>query len=152
MNEAQRTPVDYDALKKGDVIPAARIEQIVGVTRASPNYAFRMLRLKGQIERELADRGKVWTIASANGDLRVLTDAEASTYNFTEAAHARSKERRCFARQAAVEVDKLPADERPEHERRLYIQSRFIQAAAAVREELKLEPARRAVPGLPKAE
>jgi hypothetical protein len=149
MQNVTRHPIDYDLLNKGDVIPVNRVEEIVGVKRAAKEYAFRLLRLKGRIEHELAERGKVWTLSTDHGDLRILTDSEASTYNEVESAHARRKERRCFARQAAVDVSKLSEDERPAHERRVYVQGKYIQAAASVRQSLRLKPVERTVPGLP---
>ena len=37
-NEATRWPVDYESLKKGDSIPAERLEKIIGLNRDNPKY------------------------------------------------------------------------------------------------------------------
>lgn len=150
MNDVMKHPIDYDSLRKGDVIPASQIEKITGTKVDHKNYAFRLLRLKERVERELADRGKIWTLSCTNGDLKILTDSEAATYNYVESSHARRKERRCFIRKGAVDVTQLPEDQRPQHERELEIQGKYIQAQNAVRQQLRLESVKRSVPGLPK--
>lgn len=149
MNDVTRSPIDYDSLNKGDVIPASRIAEITKTSPDSKKYPLQLLRLKNRIERELAERGHVWTLATINGDLKILTDAEASTYNYVESSHARRKERRCFVRQGSVDTSQLPSDQRREHDRRLEIQGRYIQAQASVRQQIRLKPAERNVPGLP---
>lgn len=150
MTEVQPHPVDYTTLAKGDVISVARLEQILGVARTHQRFAFKVLRLKRRIERELMKLGNRFTLAVVKGDLRVLTDPEAAAYTHVEQEHARRRERRRFVQQVAVDVTNLDEDQRKQHERNLEIDGRYIQAQGSVRKLIRLEAVKRSVPGLPK--
>jgi hypothetical protein len=149
MSDVQRHPIDFERLSKGDVIPVNRIEEIVGVKRDDKNYSILLLQLKGRVERELFERKKLWTLTTEAGEIKILTDAEASAYNAIEAENARRRERRRFALQCAVDVGELTEEQKSEHRRRVEIQGRYIQAQTGVRKQLRLEDTKRNVPGLP---
>jgi hypothetical protein len=79
MSEAapQRHPLDYDALRKGDIIQTDVIVAWVKCTPADGSkWNFGMLRVKDAVEAERTD-----LIARIDGDtVRILLDAEADQY------------------------------------------------------------------------
>jgi hypothetical protein len=149
MTEATRWPIDYDSLTKGTIIPVQRIEEITQTQRGTSAYDFAVLRLSARIERELHDRGRIWTVKSEKGALKILTDSEAAVYNHALQVQARASELRRFALQQAVDVSSLGTDVRKQHERNMEIDGKYIQARIAVREQLRLTASKRNVPGLP---
>jgi hypothetical protein len=146
MMQATRFPIDYDALNKGDTIPADRCEQILGIKQSVPRYALALLGLKERVEDELHERGKNWTLRTEKGALRVLTDAEASTYNHHESRRHRHALKRRFALGSAVDMANLTDDQRKEHERTLYTDGRYVQAMEDTRKQLRSEAHQRATP------
>lgn len=148
MNETSRWPIDYDSLNKGDIIPVERCEEITGKRQGDSRYDLALLDLKDRIQGELHDRDKFWTLRTEKGAIKVLTDAEAYTYNHAEQVRARSAQVRRFALQSAVDVDKLSPDQRKEHERNVEVDGKYLQAMQGVRSQLRLSANKRNVPGL----
>lgn len=64
-------PLDFNSLRKGDVIPASKIEAIYKVSRELRVYSAKQLQLLGMIERRTGFRAVV-----AGSDIRVLRDDE----------------------------------------------------------------------------
>jgi len=149
MNTTNFFPIDYKSLKKGDIIPINRIEEITGAKHGTSKYDFSCLKLKGRIESELRELGYIWTIAGVDGNLKILTDPEAAIYNHREQVAARRRQLRRFELQQHVDSAILPEDQKQQHERRLEINGRYIQSMLDTRKQLSLESYKRIVPGLP---
>lgn len=149
MSQLQPWPIDYDAIQKGDIIPVDRVEKITGKKQGCSDYDFAVLKLKDRIERELHERGNVWTLRTEKGAIKILKDEEAALYNHAEQVRARATEARRFALMQSVDVSKLSPDILKTHERNIEVDGRFIQAQMNVRKELQLESTKRTTPGLP---
>jgi hypothetical protein len=84
VGESKVHPVDFGALKKGDVLTRKQIEEITGMRLADSekNYNFAKLNLKQRIEKERPDlypRGE-------GHDIVIMTDAAAEAYNRSRTA------------------------------------------------------------------
>lgn len=149
MNLVERWPMDYDELRKGDIIPAERVERIVGIKQsAGQAYQLALLSLTSQIAQELGDRGRNWTLKTERGGIHILTDAEASTYNHREAKKARRAMLRRHQLNLSVDVGALNEDQRKQHDRIIEIDGKYVQAMFATRKELQLQAHRRSTPAL----
>jgi hypothetical protein len=149
MDGATRWPIDYDTLKKGDIIPVHRLEQITGVKQSDAVYALKILTVKDRIESELADRGKLWVIRSEKGSLKILTDEEVPAYTHSEQVRHRAAQRRRFLQQSSADVSLMTDMTRAQHERNLEVDGKYILAQQEVRDKLRLKAEKRKVPGLP---
>ena len=147
-NEATRWPVDYESLKKGDSIPAERLEKIIGLNRDNPKYSLALMALKQTIQDALEDLGYVWTLAIVKNDIRILTDAEASEYNHRSLLNGMAKMFRAQYRNMAVDQTLLTEDQAKDHARRIEVDGRLIQAIRAERKTPKLLDTKREVPGI----
>lgn len=147
--DASRFPLDYEALKKGDTIPAARVEKIAGVLRGSEGYEFAVLKVCKQIERELAVRERLWTVVVRGEDVVILTDAQAATYTDDQQRQAMRRLKRNFHRQVAVDVLELSEEERAKHERAVEVNGKTLQAAmTARRKAMRITAHERSTPKL----
>lgn len=131
-------PIDVTTLSKGDRLPIEQVEQIVNCSRASPAFAFRVLSLKGWIERSLRNHGKVWTLRVDHGAICILTDVEAVQYNFRQHRVGCRKTRRSLRRQIAVDVSNLTEEQKVEHDKMLTRQAGVV--AAMNRKKLPVLP------------
>lgn len=128
-SELQKWPFDWDRLKKGDRIPAERLERVVGHKRSEhKDYSFALLSLAQEIEREMGSRGNPVTVRRQHDDLIILTDSQAALHNDNQFQLARRKMGRALVRQAAVDTNKLSDDEMRRHEQRYLANSRMYQA------------------------
>jgi hypothetical protein len=145
-----RTPIDFEAAQKGDIVPAERLERLTGVKRHEKEYALKVLPIKQQIERGLAEMNKHMTVIMRGDDLVLLTDEEASEYN-----ERKSKEHlrgfcRSYVRLRHVDVAGLPDDaRRAEHTRRLEVAGAYLVAFKDAQKKLGPVPHKRQTPGLP---
>lgn len=149
--EAERWPIDYDALQKGDVIPSDLLERVTNTNRESAEYAFAVLKMKDRIERELHDRNRDWTLRIHKGEIKVLTDPEAATFNHAEQVRARAAMMRRFLLALAVDVSLLDEDQRKQHERNVEVDGKYIQSMRDVRKQLACKGHQRNTPALPAA-
>ena len=155
MNETTKTqtqphPMDYESLKKGDVIPASRIEHVMQVKRTDVKaYQLAMMKMSGQIQIEFAHLGQFWTVRQQGDDLVILTDPEAHHYNVKSHESLYNRMRRALMRLQGVDRTMLDADQRDEHEHDLISQGRQVQAIRTARSQLRLESHKRTTPGLP---
>lgn len=114
---AERWPVDFDALKRGDVIPSERVERVYGVSREDRAYSLAAMRLAKLVSTFFRrERGENVVVVCVRDDIRILTHAE-------QARHVRRQERirrRSYLRNieagAAVDTDALSDEERQAHE------------------------------------
>ena len=139
-------PVDYETLQPGDTIPAERLEIICGCSRHSPSYRPSVQRLRTQVQRAMEDRGKLFMLRCRGFDLEVVGEADAAGHCRRRNRVRRREMLRAFVATAAVDVSKLTADERREHERTVMIESKYAMAALSVRATPALEAVRRTVP------
>lgn len=127
--QTTKYPLDFDALDKGSVIPQSKIEEVLGMKADHPDLWKKKLRLKERVEGEISFRcGVEVTIKDDHGDLVILTDGQASIYNFTwEVRHIRAA-MRSHNRLLAVDSRNLTPDELVEHRKRVEISSKYAQA------------------------
>lgn len=147
-NEVALYPLDFDALSKGDVIPAEKIEMITSEKRGTNEYRFKALRLSGRIQDEMRDRGTPVTISFKGDDIVILTDQEASVHNAMLFGQWLRRLAGTHRRSCEVNVANLGPEQRIDHDRKLYEQGFFLQALSKARKELKVEGHQRTTPGL----
>lgn len=70
-------PIDFESLKKGDVVPGILIAKAKNVKLSDPNYRLAQMSLKKQIEDECPDLYP----RCVGQDIAILSDAEADQYN-----------------------------------------------------------------------
>jgi hypothetical protein len=146
---AERYPLDFDALNKGDIIPVEKIERITESRFGSMDYQLRAMQLRELIRRKLEARGLIVAIRFDHGHLRILDDAEASVYASDAIQLALRKAISAHKTQLAVDAQQLTDEESDAHERRLIRDGRMIQALAQAGLNVPAITHRRTVPGLP---
>lgn len=75
---ARRHPLDYDALRKGDVIDEA---QLIAALRVTPEHDHWRLRALQECDNIKRKRGLLAKFIESERKIRVLTDLEASDWN-----------------------------------------------------------------------
>ncbi len=152
MSEASRWPIDYDTLNKGDSITRERLERITGKAAGTKDYQLKLLAIQSQIERELHQRNRHWTVKIQKDEIRILTDSEASTYNHALQVQARCAMEKRFLLNSAVDIAALDDEQRKQHERTMEIDGKYLMAMQTVRKQLRLTSHKRRTPTLlPKA-
>lgn len=84
---AERWPLDFEALKRGDVVPVSHVERIAGVKRDDAAFAFHALKLAKDIEHYFETCGDVVCVKSVRGSLHVLTHSRQAEYVQQRARH-----------------------------------------------------------------
>ncbi len=144
MTEAQRHPIDFDALEKGSYISPETVTHAMGVKPDDyRNYRFAIMSLKAQIEHALADRGHAWTVKCERDGLRVLRDPEAATHNRARFDQGQRVTVKAHILNLAVDQENLTDEERIEHERSLRIQGAKLLAQTEAGRLARLEERRR---------
>ena len=136
-------PLDFDSLKKGDVINSETISSIYSVPVGSDKYKLGMLALQGQIEKELAIRGLLVTVKGFRYELKILTDPEAAIYNQKRFDDEKNALYRVYARKIAVDINNLTPEQKVKHQRELSVQGQYIQALTGVRRMVRSEAHKR---------
>jgi len=145
----KRRPIDFDILEKGDVIPTSDLEALTGEVYGTSAYSLAILKYQMEIRNRLADRGLFVTVKCDRGALRILTDSEASQYNFDRCrAHVRGIVQ-SHSRAVNVDVAILGKADITAHTRRLAISGHFVQAVLNARKTLPVTGHKRKTPGLP---
>ena len=81
---AKKHPIDFDALRKGDVVAAEVIEEAMGISVTEEQYRLAQMSLRDQIQRERPD-----LIARMRGkNIHVCTDEEADDYTWSSVEKA----------------------------------------------------------------
>ncbi len=150
--KVERFPVDYETLKKGDVIPVERLEQITGKSHGTVEHQLAVLQLMGQIERDMWAANKRVTLRLSKGAIAVCTDSEAAIKNARDFILGLRKLSRSHIRNQHVDVAQLTDDERASHERKLEVEGKYLQAVASTRKDIRLQAHSRSTPGLPSPE
>lgn len=144
-------PLDFDALRKGDVVSPETIEDIYGCPRSDRAYSMKLLILRDKIIKERRRRGSPVTVRAEGDSLVILTDSESAEYNASECESAVRSIRSSHRRSMEVDVGNLTNAERDRHLRALQMQAMQIVAISkARRASLKLptpEPSPRAIEG-----
>ena len=149
MIDAKRFPLDFDVLEKGSVVTRAEIEHIYRVTYGTDQYSLKALALGQAIETMLDARGLCVTVKIDKGELRILTDAEASEYNRCEAMRGFKRMMRRHRKGAEVQIDNLTPAQAIAHDRGLQVSGAMIFAAKkAKKEALRALPYERQTPFL----
>ena len=151
MNNATRYPLDFDALTKGSIVNVKTIESIVQAPRGCDKYNLGALKLAQRIEQELAARGLYVTVVSDHGAIRVLTDPEASEYNYKEAIRGFDAMKRRTIKLSTVTVSELNEDQTRQHDRSLVVLGAMIAGAKSARKQAMALPHVRNTPSLPDA-
>jgi hypothetical protein len=126
--EISKYPLDFDQLSKGSTIPQSQIEEVLGMKADDPRYWKAVLTLRDRIRKELSQRGLCVTIKQSAGDLVILTDAEASIYNYTWASRHLSGYMRSHEQLLNVDRKNLSISEKTEHSKRIEVSSKYAQA------------------------
>lgn len=118
-------PLDFAALAKGQSIRPHQLEQILGVTASDEQcFRFAVLHLKEEIEQRCG-----FTVRTSDEfGLLILTDAEATRYNWTETQRGVNKIRKRHWLNMQVDITKLTEMERRQFERELLVQGHLSLA------------------------
>jgi hypothetical protein len=149
MSTVDKYPLDFDALKKGDVVSVAKQEDIFQVKAAHEKFWSQSLALKERIQKEMALRGLPVTVRHDHGALVICTDPDASEYNDRTRKMYLRRFARTHKRNLSVDRSKLEAADLEKHDRNNGIYGAVLAAALKVRRRMVLQPAERKTPGLP---
>ena len=140
---AERWPVDYDSLKKGDSIPPRVVCEYFKTSQSSRHYSLFAMRLGEMIERELEARGLHVLTCTKNDFVHILTDEEAAESVEVNFNRCFSRARKIHAKARTIDRAQLDAAQNARLDRALMIQGAKLLAArdAEVRaiEEAKIE-------------
>ncbi|MFY9345544.1 MAG: hypothetical protein WAT39_23845 [Planctomycetota bacterium] len=134
MTEATPFPLDFDALNRGDIIPAERIEEIYAVSRTHTNFRFAAMNLAESIEAHFRTVKADELIVKHDGDsLRLLTHPEQSIEAQRRAASMVRGFGRALMKAAAVDQGMLDSHDRDRH-------ARFVAVTAFRYQQLRKAP------------
>ena len=136
MDEIAYFPLDVRQLHKGQVIEVLEIERITGTPRRHAEYPLKVLWLRTKIEKELRKLGQTLTMRIHKGALVICDDSDAAKYNRRQGRLKIRAYRRAHKRNVAVDMSKLTADERRDHERTLVIQGTLLGAIHSAKRQL----------------
>lgn len=142
----EKYPFDYDALNKGDTIPADKVAEIINLPEYDKRYPLKLMALCKTVERELNDRGKSVTVRSTKGALNILPDADAAEYATDRRRFALGQLRRSHGIAQRVDITALDEDQRASHERSLITGASYLQAIGKVQKALRAGTSERTTP------
>ena len=150
--DAERYPVDFDTINKGTVIDPDTIEGIYGIKRTDAAYSLKAMRLAKKIEEELENRGLYVTACVADNAVCVLTDSEASEYNYASAMTRFRGMVRAHSKLSTVDTSEFEPKENATHTRKHVVLGAMISGAVQGRKQghAQLTAHKRNTPGLPK--
>ena len=149
-NQSKRYPFDYEALVKGQVIPAEECERLTGRKRHERRYSLDVQHLIDGIERERELMGAPVVAKQWKDGIKILTDAEAIVHlpsRFKAGMRLAGRSHRKSI--VAVDTRNLTQEEARIHDRNRDSQGRQLEAAALAKAKVELLPHRRQTPGLP---
>ena len=147
LSTTEKYPFDFDALDKGDVIPAERIEEITGHKRQEAAYAIKLMALQSQVQTELIQRGRDVVVRCDKGALRILTDPEAVDYTAKLFQQRKRQLVRAHGYGMRVSVGNLDDEQRLSHERNIVVQGAQLAAMHDAR-RTALKAVQRKTPGI----
>jgi len=141
-------PVDFDLITYGDVVPNSVLEEFYGMSEDDERFRFKQIQFIHLLDSELRSRGKVCTICTKDGQIRILTHEEAAEYNRKKfnchiTGMARSHEKNMH-----VDRDCLDSNQLDSHDHTIMFQSKILQSMRNVRAEIQIEATKRKTPGL----
>lgn len=147
MNEANRYPLDFENLKKGDVVPEKKIADILQLPIGSTGYQFGVIELCKTIEREKTRLNDPVTCVQRKNQIVLLTDEEASHYNDKYFYSGLKRLKSGLMRLLNVDTNKLSAETTKEHQRRIEINGKtYLGAIFGRRGKLNLPAVDRKTP------
>lgn len=141
----KRHPLDFDKIKKGDVVAISELEEIFGIDRSDDRFGLRRLGLADRIEREMRDRGKPVSVRTQKGALAILTDPEAAEHNPRSVRLGFRRMIRSHRKSLEVDTTNLSDGQRKTLEHNIVVQAKMISGARDGR-RLALKATERTVP------
>jgi len=141
-------PVDFDLIDYGDVVPNSILEEFYGVSEDDERFRFKQIQFIHYLDSELRSRGKVCTICTKDGQIRILTHEEAAEYNRKKFNCHISGMARSHEKNMNVDRDYLTTNQLDKHDHTVMFQSKILQSILNVRSEIQLETTKRKTPGL----
>jgi hypothetical protein len=123
-----RWPLDFAALRRGDVLSADAMEAATGRTRDSEDYWRHLLRIKQMVVDYFEEAGDAGVIVTTRDDgLQILTDEEAAIYVQDRARKARKDFAWSVLKGSLVDRNKLTNETRASLDRWLIVNSFRLQ-------------------------
>lgn len=132
-----RYPIDFDAAQKGDVIPAARVSELVRVPPEHKLYSLRVCELVSTIKAGLWAIGKQFTVRSRDGSIEILNDEDASVYNQNWFNRHITGLRRNQEQLIAVDRQNLSEERKPVHDHALRMNGVMIVGMLNAKREIE---------------
>lgn len=145
----RKHPLDFDVLKKGDVITIEKMEEIFSLSRKDEDFCFKRMGLRNKIIDELDVRGYIVTVVFDHDALRILTDEEASDYNDRRFQKGIKVMFQAHRRNLGVDRGNLSEDKKKVHDRNLEVNGGTLSATLEKRQELRFLPQKRKTPLIP---
>jgi len=139
--------LDFDALKKGDVITVREQEALIGLPSGTPQFQLAVLALIGEIESELDRRGRDWVVRQRDYEIVILTDSEASKYieKRDQKSYRGCKKR--HRKRCNIDESNLTQEEIADHRKQILFMGNLLAAGATFAKRLGVPgPYRRVTP------
>jgi len=125
---AEKWPLDFEALQRGDILSAEECEKAVLLDRGDPTYWTKLLGLRDDVvDYFRAARGDIVAVRILQDGLHILTHQEQAEY----APHLLRRHMRGVAKSVAigagVDLAVLSDESRQRHERFLHVSSFKLQ-------------------------
>jgi len=115
---ADRYPIDFDQLQRGDVIPAETVEAYSGLHRDDKRFNFELMSLAEDIRRHFREcHGLTVSVRQSGGDLCVLTNEQQAHYTRQQEILRMRRYLRTCAEGLAVDLAQLSEEQRDKHEK-----------------------------------
>lgn len=116
--KAERWPLDFDALRRGDRLSPEQVERAVAVPRDSRAYALKAMRLAKTISRHFAEvDGDNVAVVFVKDALHILTHAEQAEYARRRLRSEVSATVRVIGLGHSVDAAQLTVEQREKHDR-----------------------------------
>lgn len=149
MADIVREFLERNRVAKGDVFPRAEIARLLGVRLSDyAHLQLRMVTFQAELERQLWDSSRPFTVRQRRGDIAILDDSDAAKYNHARFNKDFNDMFRVHKRADAVDVANLTAEEAARHERAGTVRSAVLAGMLQSRHEVKPKAHRRSTPGL----
>lgn len=127
-SRAERYPLDFDALKRGDYISHQRLQDISGLEAGTEDYSLYVLNLSEQIGDALSAKfGGYVTAVRRDYGIAILTPPEQDAHTQRRwQRHGRGL-RRALLEDVGNDETQLGSDERERRDRRLLVTSWQLQ-------------------------
>lgn len=132
--------IDLTNVEPGHVFSMAQCEEAIGFPRDRDRYQwnFMLMQLCEQVQKQLWNSGKHFTVVTSKSEIRVLTHAEASEYNANMFDNAIKKMRRTNRKLMAVDTTGFSENALVSHEKAIVKQSRILAMMKPSRATLQM--------------